>query len=282
MTCHGIGALLLRGGGGGGKRRCVISVAVDGGDRALFSPLPSETGAMPPLPRARARPPPRAAAAAAAPIPAPSRRALATDAPVIVAPKALIAAAGRPDVLSLAQGVVHWAPPGAAVAAAASAGAGRGAHLYGPAAGSPELADAILQDLKTGIGLGPGHEAMVTAGANQGFVNVVLSTLDANDKAILFAPYYFNHLMALQMTGGGARVALGGTDPETLLPDVAWLEAQCASPDPPKLAVLVNPCNPTGAVLPQGLIDRAVAATAAAGCWLVLDETYAPFLYGDG
>ena len=115
MTCHGIGALLLRGGGGGGKRRCVISVAVDGGDRALFSPLPSETGAMPPLPRARARPPPRAAAAAAAPIPAPSRRALATDAPVIVATKALIAAAGRPDVLSLAQGVVHWAPPGAAV-----------------------------------------------------------------------------------------------------------------------------------------------------------------------
>ena len=50
---------------------------------------------------------------------------------------------------------------------------------------------------------------MVTAGANQAFTNVVLTLLDANDSVVLFKPYYFNHLMAVQMTGGGANTILG-------------------------------------------------------------------------
>lgn len=50
---------------------------------------------------------------------------------------------------------------------------------------------------------------MVTAGANQAFTNVVLTLLDAKDSVVLFKPYYFNHLMAVQMTGGGANTILG-------------------------------------------------------------------------
>lgn len=40
---------------------------------------------------------------------------------------------------------------------------------------------------------------MVTAGANQAFTNLVCALLDAEDAAVLFSPYYFNHLMALQV-----------------------------------------------------------------------------------
>jgi DNA-binding transcriptional MocR family regulator len=49
---------------------------------------------------------------------------------------------------------------------------------------------------------------MVTAGANQAFVNIVLSLVDESDTVVLFKPYYFNHIMALQMTGGADRVGL--------------------------------------------------------------------------
>eukprot|EP00965_Chrysotila_dentata_P133530 4416122-Pleurochrysis_carterae.AAC.3 len=35
----------------------------------------------------------------------------------------------------------------------------------------------------------------------QAYLNVVLTLLDSGDAACLFRPYYFNHLMALQMTG---------------------------------------------------------------------------------
>lgn len=47
---------------------------------------------------------------------------------------------------------------------------------------------------------------MVTAGANQAFVNIVLTLVDASDRVVLFKPYYFNHIMALQMTGGAEQV----------------------------------------------------------------------------
>lgn len=46
----------------------------------------------------------------------------------------------------------------------------------------------------------------MTAGANQAFVNVVLSLVDEQDRVVLFKPYYFNHMMALQMTGGAEQV----------------------------------------------------------------------------
>lgn len=52
-------------------------------------------------------------------------------------------------------------------------------------------------------------EVMVTAGANQAFTNVVLTLLDTKDKVVLFKPYYFNHLMAVQMTGGADNVTFG-------------------------------------------------------------------------
>ena len=90
------------------------------------------------------------------------------------------------------------------------------------------------------------HDVMVTSGANQGFTNLVLTLLDPSDAAILFVPYYFNHLMALQMTGGGHSVVYGRCHQQTWKPDLDWLEQALAVPTPPKMVVLVNPCNPTG------------------------------------
>jgi aspartate/methionine/tyrosine aminotransferase len=87
---------------------------------------------------------------------------------------------------------------------------------------------------------------MVTAGANQAFTNIVLTLCDAKDRVVLFKPYYFNHLMALQMTGGAAEVVFGPCNPDSLHPDLDWLERQLRGPSPPKMVVLVNPCNPTG------------------------------------
>jgi len=125
------------------------------------------------------------------------------------------------------------------------------------------------------------YQPMVTAGANQAFANVVLSCLDADDSAVLFAPYYFNHLMML--TGSGIpkqNILIGPRDPETMLPDLDWLEEALDSEKPPKLVVLVNPCNPTGVVLPKGLLQRASDLTGKTGnCWLVVDNTYDHFVY---
>ena len=89
---------------------------------------------------------------------------------------------------------------------------------------------------------------MVTSGANQAFTNIVLTLVDAEDKVVLFKPYYFNHLMALQMTGGGKNVMYGPAG-AGLKPDLDWLENELKSDIPPKMVVIVNPCNPAGSLL---------------------------------
>lgn len=55
---------------------------------------------------------------------------------------------------------------------------------------------------------------------------------------------------ALQMTGGAQAVKFGPCDPASWHPDLDWLEAELQGGNPPKMVVLVNPCNPTGAILP--------------------------------
>lgn len=209
-----------------------------------------------------------------------SQRVLITDPPVIVKTKQVMAKApASKQVLSLAQGIVHWAPPPAATALASKLlAAGEGVHGYGLAGGLPALQEALQHKLQTKNGLF-GYEVMVTAGANQAFVNLVLTLCDASNSVVLFKPYYFNHMMALQMTGSAPQVQLGPCDADSLHPDLQWLQQQLQGPKPPKMVVIVNPCNPTGVLLPKEELEAAAAMCAAVGAWLVLDNTYEDFLY---
>lgn len=105
------------------------------------------------------------------------------------------------------------------------------------------------------------------------------AALDADDAVILVAPYYFNHLMCLQMSGGGARVLLAPTDPLTLAPDMEAIKKLASNTPKLKAVVVVNPCNPTGAVLESDVVQELVDVTASVGSWLVLDETYSDFTF---
>ncbi|KAI8551737.1 hypothetical protein RHMOL_Rhmol06G0209600 [Rhododendron molle] len=63
---------------------------------------------------------------------------------------------------------------------------------------------------------------MVTAGSNQGFLNLVLSLCDVGDSVVLFAPYFFNAYMSFKMTGIN-NILVGPSDPTTLLPDAGLM-----------------------------------------------------------
>ncbi|KFM24371.1 Aspartate aminotransferase [Auxenochlorella protothecoides] len=219
-----------------------------------------------------------ASQACTAKVPAISKRMAATDHPPISKILTHIAASGR-DVLTLAQGISHWGPPPACLEAARQASSEPETYAYGPDEGLPELRRLLKEKVETQNGL-EGYDVVVTPGANQAFMNVVLATLDPGDGVVLFKPYYFNHHMALQMTGLGPSIVYGPCTPEHLHPDLDWLEAALARPSPPRMVVLVNPCNPTGAVLARGELERAARACAAAGAWLVVDDTYEDFVFG--
>ncbi|EGD72718.1 hypothetical protein PTSG_04446 [Salpingoeca rosetta] len=115
---------------------------------------------------------------------------------------------------------------------------------------------------------------MVTAGANQAFANIVLALCDAGDEVVLFRPYYFNHHMALQMTG--CNISYCPRDHTTFAPDLDWLEANLAGK---KMLVLVNPCNPTGTVASKEELKAMSKLCTQHGVWFIVDNTYEYFVF---
>lgn len=153
-------------------------------------------------------------------------------------------------IYSLAQGVVYWPPPTSAYEALMQAAQenlkmsdskdggttsidgtdmsdGRLIHTYCPDEGYPPLLSALQRKLQQENGLSNPH-VIVTSGANQAYVNCVLTLLDERpcvnnddihvtseerssrsksnlciDKCVVFEPYYFNHVMAIQSVRGG-------------------------------------------------------------------------------
>ena len=209
-----------------------------------------------------------------------SRRIQATDTPCIVTMQQMMR--GQQGILSLAQGIVHWGPPSTALEAAKEQLTDPVSSLYGAAGGLPDFNAALKEKLAAENNL-HNSEIMVTAGANQAYTNLVLALLDAGDAAALFAPYYFNHLMALQMTGSHGDLVLAPST-ASLQPDVAALRAamekrHAAGLPQLRMVTMSNPGNPTGVMIPRSVLLEASALCKEFGAWLILDNTYEHFAY---
>lgn len=130
----------------------------------LVPPSPSSTSLQSTLTKSTSDRAPLTRAMSSHSSPSVSGRIDATDAPVISLTKALIASAKRPDVLSLAQGIVHWAPPPAALQRVMEAMKNNepGLHSYGQSNGDPKFVEALLEKISQKNGLTSGYAIQVT------------------------------------------------------------------------------------------------------------------------
>jgi len=205
----------------------------------------------------------------------PSNRAAGVQLPII--PIAAGWIAETPGTISLGQGVVHYGPPAAAVAAIPEFLRTVPHHRYIPDAGLPELRKAFEEKLRAENGIDAPYERriLVTVGANQAFLNAVLAICDPGDEVILLSPYYFNHEMA---------VALASAVPVTvpvdsrMQPDLPAIEA--AITERTRAVVTVSPNNPTGAVYPRETLAAIHRLCAERGIYHISDEAYEYFTYG--
>ncbi len=55
--------------------------------------------------------------------------------------------------------------------------------------------------------------------------------------------------MALQLSGGAKSVLTGRCHPTSWHPDLDWLQDALSAPQPPRMVVITNPCNPTGVIM---------------------------------
>jgi hypothetical protein len=141
-------------------------------------------------------------------------------------------------IYSLAQGVVYWDPPDECRTSILNALTDDSPtvrpsklHLYSPDEGLLELRQLITAKLQRENQL-TNHDVIVTSGANQAYMNCVTTLLSSKDRsvAVLFAPYYFNHYMALQMTIGTDNILVGNLtqqQPNNVLLPIAVRGSKC-------------------------------------------------------
>ncbi|KAJ1620282.1 pyridoxal phosphate-dependent transferase [Pavlovales sp. CCMP2436] len=190
----------------------------------------------------------------------------------------------RPGMHNLAPGLPYWPPPSAtrsvlAEAATAEAFGGRELHCYADVRGHPSLLDAIGRKLLRENRVPPeGRRLVVTTGANQAFVSTLMATCAPGDAALVFAPYYFTHVVAMQLLG--IRPHVVSCDPETLLPDPAAVaRAVTAEGGRLRALVLTSPGNPSGAVIPERMLRALVDEAVRLGLWVISDEAYEHFVF---
>jgi aspartate/methionine/tyrosine aminotransferase len=181
-----------------------------------------------------------------------------------------------PGTLSLAQGMVPWGPPPGVAEALAEALAQGGPSLdrYGPTWGEPALLEAARRKLLTVNGLDlEGSALLITTGSNLAFQAIAQAICDPGSEVILPVPFYFNHVMAVQLAGGVAVPVASGPipDPEQL--------AAAITPST-RAIVTVSPNNPSGVVLPPPVLAAINRLCAARGLFHISDEAYDVFVHG--
>lgn len=182
-----------------------------------------------------------------------------------------------PGTLSLGQGMVSYPPPDSALHAIRDFGRRAEEHLYGSPLGHPRLLELIADKLRleNGIDCSNGYRAMVTAGSNMAFLNVLLAITDPDDEIILPLPYYFNQEMAVRMLDC-TPIAVP-TDAQYQL----QIDALRAAITPKTRAIVtVSPNNPSGAVYPEADLRAVNALCRKFGLYHISDEAYEYFTYG--
>ncbi len=185
-------------------------------------------------------------------------------------------AAGR-DVISYAAGEPNFATPPNIVEAAQRALADPKNYRYTPAAGLPELREAIaaktLRD--SGLEVEPSR-TLVTNGGKQSVYQAFQTILDPGDEVIVPTPYWTTYPEAIALTGATQVDVFAGAD-QGYLVTVDQLEA--ARTDRTKALLIVSPSNPTGAVYPADHLREIAEWAETHGLWVVSDEIYQNLTY---
>ncbi|WP_440708279.1 pyridoxal phosphate-dependent aminotransferase [Herbiconiux sp. YIM B11900] len=185
-------------------------------------------------------------------------------------------AAGRP-VISYAAGEPDFSTPANVVEAASRAVLDPKNYRYTPAAGLPDLREAIaaktLRD--SGLEVSPA-QVIVTNGGKQAVYEAFATLLDPGDEVLLPAPYWTTYPEAIALAGGVPVEVFAGSDQDYLV-TVEQLEA--ARTERTKVLLFVSPSNPTGAVYSPEQTKAIGEWADSHGLWVISDEIYQNLVY---
>ena len=208
-----------------------------------------------------------------------SRRiaAIAESATLKVDAKAKALQAEGKHVISYAAGEPDFPTPQNIVDAASRAVLDPKNYRYTPAAGLPDLREAIAAKTLRDSGLeAAASQVIVTNGGKQAVYQSFATLLDPGDEVLLPTPYWTTYPEAIKLAGGVPVDVFAGADQDYLV-TVEQLEG--ARTDRTKVLLFVSPSNPTGAVYSPEQTKAIGEWALEHGIWVISDEIYQNLVY---
>jgi aspartate/methionine/tyrosine aminotransferase len=204
--------------------------------------------------------------------------AIAESATLAVDAKAKALKAKGENVIGFGAGEPDFPTPERIVEAAVRAARDPKFHRYTPAAGLPELREAIAVKTKRDSGFSvDASQVLVTVGGKYAVFVAFAALCDPSDEVIIPAPYWTTYPEAVALAGG-VSVVVDTTEETEFKVTVEQLE-KVRTPRT-KVLLFVSPDNPSGAVYsPEETVAIGKWAVQH-GIWVVTDEIYEHLTYG--
>ena len=205
--------------------------------------------------------------------------AIAESATLAVDAKAKALKAKGENIIGFGAGEPDFPTPEHIVEAAARACREPKYHKYSPAAGLPELREAIAQKTRTDSGMDcQASQVLVTNGGKHAVFTAFAALCDPGDEVILPAPYWTTYPEAITLAGG-VPVVLQTDETTGFKVTVEQLDA--ALTPRTKVLLFVSPDNPSGAIYSPAEVEAIGRWAVEKGVWVLTDEIYEHLVYGD-
>ncbi|MBI3950134.1 MAG: pyridoxal phosphate-dependent aminotransferase [Acidobacteria bacterium] len=147
---------------------------------------------------------------------------------------------------------------------------------YTPAAGIPELKQAIIERLfeDYGVQYTP-PQVIATAGGKQAIFNAVVALINPGDEVLIPSPYWVTFPEIVTFAEG--KSVFIDTEPTGFQFTPELFEAHISART--KLLILNSPCNPTGRAILPDTYRRIVEMAAERQVYVIADECYREFVY---
>ncbi len=188
-------------------------------------------------------------------------------------------AASQPDIISLGVGEPDFDTPGF-ITRAGVADLLKGGTHYTSNWGKLELRELIAKRYhnRSRVDYNPANEVLVTVGASEAVDLSIRALCDPGDEFIVIDPSYVCYRPDIAMAHGKA-VTVDAVKEKGFELDPDAIRAALT---PRTKAILINnPCNPTGSLYAQKVLEEVAAIAREADCYIIADEIYEDLVYGE-
>lgn len=150
--------------------------------------------------------------------------------------------------------------------------------MYALPGGLPELlaAAADEHERRTGQRVDPARRMLISAGNMEGMQSLLQAVIDPGDEVIVTDPGFVSHISQIKFSGG-VPVFWKMDEAKGWDLDIEALPGLIGPRT--KAIILVNPSNPTGAILSETAMRAAASIARDRGILVILDDPYSPFVY---